>query len=306
MSAILSNPIIQDQLNQYSNVPETAIRKAPTVISKTEQNNDSTPSLLSAAGWSAGTTAAFQTGKVWANREKAHIANARKGVKELSRIGSHAKALRNLASGSLLGAAVSAPMDYLSSKEYEKYKNDQNFNAGHLAAIAAPAAASATLGTGALMHTMKSLKDSGKTGTTQMLKDIVSPSKIWKSTKNELSNIKNITKRGKIGSGLLAAGFMATSALEPLQYYMNTHKKKNVKKDNLEKKASINPAKSEKLKAYLAKSKMLGAGVAATGAYFGVKGFINDRRQKINDLYGQNLSTRGIRKEISGEAGLYS
>lgn len=296
MPSFINNQNVQAQAGQYLDIPEEAMRKMPDVINK-NNNTQEPPSLLSTAGWSAAATGIFQAKPLWDMRELPN------NINNLSRIGSHARAFKNLGTGSIAGAAMTAPTDYLVGKMSDKYRNDKEFNAGHFAAIAAPAAVSGTIGTGALMNTMHQMKNSGKIGTKQMVKNIVSPTKILGATKREMSNIVNMLKTRRFGAGLLAAGMMGLSAIEPLQYIAQTRKKK----PEVEKTASIK-SKASKLKDsvedYIERKRRIGLGVVAAGSYFGAKNFIEDRKKKIEDFNKKRLSMHGIRKELTGEVGL--
>lgn len=296
MPSIINNQHVQSQVGQYLDIPEEAMRKMPDVINK-NNNKQESPSLLSTAGWSAAATGIFNAYPVWKGRELSN------NINNLSRIGSHARALKNLGTGSIVGAAMTAPTDYLVGKMSDKYSDDKEFNAGHFAAIAAPAAVSGTIGTGVLMNTMHHMKNSGSIGTKQMVKNIISPSKILGATKREMSNIGNMLRARRFGAGLLAAGMMGLSAIEPLQYIAQTRKKE----PEVEKTASIK-SRAAKLKDsvadYVERKRRIGLGVIAAGSYFGAKNFIEDKKKKIDDFDRKNLSMRGIRKEITGETGL--
>jgi len=302
MPSIINNQYIQSQAGQYLELPEEAMRRMPDAINK-KNNRQESPSLLSTAGWSAAATGLFQGKSLWAGRELPQAKTLLSKGNNLSNVGSHARALKNLGAGAVVGAAMTAPTEYIVGKMSDKYSDDKEFNAGHFAAIAAPAAVSGTIGTGSFMNTMDQLKNSGKLGTKQMVKNIVSPTKILGTTKREMRNIGNMLKTKRFGAGLLAVGMMGLSAIEPMQYIGQTRKKE----PEVEKTASIK-SKAAKLKEkaedYLERKRRIGLGVAAAGSYFGAKNFIEDKKKKIEDFDKRKLSMHGIRKEIAGEVGL--
>jgi len=285
MAGLLSNPHVQGQV--IDGLPEEAIRRVPDVIKK--KNNDPTDSsLLSQAGWSAGATAAFNAKPVYDGR------NTAKGFLNMKKVSKGVSAMRvakNLGVGALAGTAVTLPTEYLVGKASEKYQNDDQFHAGHFAAIAAPAAISGTLGTGAFMNTMDQMRNAGKLGTKQMAKNIVSPKKIVNATGREFKNMGTMFKTRKYGTGLLAAGMMGLSAIEPLMYMNQTMKKKS--KDKELKKTAASK--------HMISNKAIGLGILAGGGYVGVKSFINDKRKKVSDY---KRSRKHIKKEIFGEPGL--
>ena len=139
MPSLLGNAQVQSHANQYLELPEEAIRRMPDTINKQKQI-DEAPSLLSTAGWGAAATGVFQAKPMWSARETSK-----------HRLATAGKFARNLAAGSLAGAAMTAPADYLSGKMADKHKNDKEFNAGHFASIAAPAAVAGTIGTGSFL-----------------------------------------------------------------------------------------------------------------------------------------------------------
>jgi len=273
-------------------LPEEAVRRVPDVLQKQKKKQES-PSLLEAAGWSAGATALFNAIPVWKGRAKG-----------IGMLASGGRMLRNTALGAAAGTAVTLPAEHLVGKASDKYGNDKKFNAGHFASIAAPAVASGTIGTGAFLNTMHQMKQSGKIGTKQMVKNILSPKKVLTATGREFSNIGNLFKTKRFGSGLLAAGMLGLSAIEPAQYIMQTRKKK----DMLEKKASV--AKivksvkktgkkiSEARESSKAKNRIVGLGITAAGTYYGIDRFIDKRKKRVSEFKNDVHKT-------FGEPGLY-
>jgi len=313
MQIITSNPNVQTSATQYLDVPEEAMRRAPNVINAKNNTNES-PSLLSTAGWSAAATGLFQAKPVWENRERATAAKWFKDGKVYQKANnikpfvSAGKVVRNIGTGSILAAALTAPTDWLSGKMSEKYQDDKKFNPSHFAAIAAPAAISGTIGTGALMNSMDQMKDSGKIGTKQMIKNSLSSKKIFHATGREMGNVANVLKTKKIGSGLLAAGMLGLSAADPIQYIMNTKKNKEQskkdKKQYIKKEASVKSATSKlrtKAKDYIERRRLLGLGIMATGTYLGAKNFIEDKKKKINDHANKRYEKY---QHLFGEPGL--
>lgn len=267
MPSLLGNNQVQQHAAEFIDLPEEAVKRMPDAINK-KNNVDSAPSLLSTVGWGAGATGAFQAKSMWQGRELAKKKTLF-NPKSLSRLSSAGKFARNLGAGAAAGALVTAPADYLSGKMSEKYENDDKFHAGHFAAIAAPSAVAATAGTGSFLNTVEQMKAAPKIGTKQMVKNIVSPTKIMSSAKKEFRGIGSTFRTGKIGSGLLAATLIGASAIDPLMYLNKTLKKK--KKDNMEKTASFKESVKKSVKKNQIKNKIAGAAILSAATYYGLK-----------------------------------
>ncbi len=270
-------------------IPEEAARHIPDVIQKQQRKTES-PSLLSAAGWSAGATAAFNAPSVWKGRAKG-----------IGMLASGGRLLRNIGLGAAAGTAVTLPAEYLVGRASDKYGDDKKFDAGHFGAIAAPAIASGTIGTGAFLNTVDQMKQSGKIGTKQMIRNIISPRKVLHATGREFRNVGNLFKSKKFGTGLLAAGMLGLSAIEPVQYLMQTKKKKPLEKEASARKnvKKVAKAVSDKVKSSHAKNKIVGLGAIAAGTYYGADHFIEKRKKRVSD-FKKNVH------QTFGEPGLYT
>jgi hypothetical protein len=275
MASTTGRPLGQNVSDRViEQLPEEAARHIPDVIQKQQRKSES-PSLLSAAGWSAGATAAFNAPSVWKGRAKG-----------LGLLASGGRIARNIGLGAAAGTAVTLPAEYLVGRASDKYSDDKKFDAGHFAAIAAPAVASGTIGTGAFLNTLDQMKSSGKIGTKQMVKNIISPRKVIHATGREFSNVGNLFKTKKFGSGLLAAGMLGLSAIEPIQYIMQTRNKKPLEKEASAKKSVRKALKSmsEKVKSERAKNRLVGIGAVAAGTYYGVDHFIEKRKKGLSQF----------------------
>ncbi len=299
MGSFLNNQQIHNHTNQMlDTLPEEAMRRMPDAINA-KNNVEQAPSLLSTAGWSAGATGVFNSNAVIQNRQKPLAAKMFKGGNNLSQLASYGKAVKNIGVGAGVGTLMTAPTEYIVGKMSDKYKDDKEFHGGHFASIAVPAAISGTIGTGSFINTMNQMGNSGNIGTKQMIKNIVSPTKILETTGKEMRNVTSMFKTKKFGAGLLAAGMMGISALEPLAYINQTKKE-----PGMEKEASVK-SKASKIKAkaadYLERRRRLGLGVIATGTYFGAKDFVEDKKKKVSD---HARGAADARRHIFSEPGL--
>jgi len=185
-----------------------------------KNNPSQTPSqtLLATGLGEAGTLAAFTA-----------LSNKKLGFKGSL---TSKKNLLNAGKAGLMGGAILAPASYLAAKANEKYKDDKSFNAGHFAAIAAPSAFNATMASGIYNNAMSSARRANNGISKSMSKDMFSVKRNLTFTENELGKAKNSMSRvahgGKLGSaggrmgGLLALGFGAMSAIDPLTYAYKT------------------------------------------------------------------------------------
>jgi hypothetical protein len=286
MPSLMGNAQVQGHVNQYIELPEEVIRHMPDAVNK-QKHIDEAPSLLSTAGWGAAATGIFQAKPMWSAREISK--------NSLSTAGRVAK---NLGAGSIAGAAVTAPADYLSGRMAYKYKYDKEFNAGHFASIAAPAAVAGTIGTGSFLNTVNQMENVKTLGTKNMMKNIVSPQKILGATKQEFSNLGASIKSGnvkKMGMGLLGVGLMAASAIDPLMYIAKTRKKKG---DDIQKTASI----KKKIQAARLKNRLVGSAVIAAGTYTALVAAKDKAKKDLRELKD---SPHAGRNRLGMELGLY-
>ena len=193
-----------------------------------------------------------------------------------------------MVAGGIAGAAVTTPIDYAAMKMSDKYKNDKNFHAGHMAAILLPAGLSATYGMGAMTNTIDQMKKAGTQGTVQTVKNIISPKKNIAAAKNELSNISNIFKgKGKIGSGLLAAAMVGSSLIDPAMYAIRTLGKK--KESKMEKTAS-------RIRKKILTDAIAGKLILATAGVAGAEEYYRRRKKQVK-LSLRSISPRHISLE---------